>query len=105
MVYGSMLSADKLRRFALKRHNTALAFLLICPLTGLFAAQPTPAHSVLALEHVTIIDVATGRLQRDMTVLIEGSHISAVAPAGTIKIPEGARIVPARGKYLSPGFV
>ncbi len=39
------------------------------------------------------------------TVLIEGDRIKAVGPAATVKVPPGAQIIDARGKYIIPGLV
>ena len=58
----------------------------------------------LAVTHVTVIDVESGRTQPDMTVVASGSRISAVVPAAGAKVPSGSRIVDGRGKFLIPGL-
>jgi imidazolonepropionase-like amidohydrolase len=58
----------------------------------------------LAFDHVTVID-ATGRpAQPDMTVVISGDRISALAKSGKIRIPEGTTVIDATGKFLIPGL-
>lgn len=64
------------------------------------AAAETPA---LAFMHVTVIDVATGALHKGMTVVITGNRISEVA-AKNPRVPKGATVIDASGKYLIPGL-
>lgn len=59
---------------------------------------------LVAITHVTAIDVDRGTARPDLTVLIDGSRIAAIAPAATTPIPSSARIINARGKYLIPGL-
>ncbi len=56
----------------------------------------------LALIHVAVLDVETGALQRDRTVIISGNRITAVA-TGTRLAPR-TRVIDARGKVLIPGL-
>ncbi len=58
----------------------------------------------LAITHVTVIDTEAGRAQRDMTVLISGDHIAAVAESRRLQPPRGARTVDGQGKFLIPGL-
>jgi hypothetical protein len=64
------------------------------------AAQPEP----LALTRVTIVDVESGGLRPDQTVLVEGNRITWTGPAGQARIPAGARVVDAPGRYVIPGL-
>lgn len=45
-----------------------------------------------------------GRLIPDQTVLINGNIIRSIGEAGRIKIPPGAKVVNASGKFLMPGL-
>ena len=66
---------------------------------------PTPGlGAALAFTHVTVIDVSGGSAQRDMTVVTAKGYIVAVGSSAGLRPPAGARIVPARGKYLIPGL-
>jgi len=66
---------------------------------------PVPGHgAALAFTHVTVIDVSGGPAQPDMTVVTDMGHIVAVGSSAGLRPPAGARIVPARGKYLIPGL-
>lgn len=83
-----------------------LALLLILLFPPLLAAQrmtPLPSRP-LVLTHVTVIDVTHGRAKSHMTVMTEGEHIVALRRDGKIKVPPGAQIIDATGKYLIPGL-
>jgi len=58
----------------------------------------------IAIEDVAVIDVQEGRVLGGMTVVIEGSRISAVEPSTQIRLGEGVERIQGRGKYLVPGF-
>jgi imidazolonepropionase-like amidohydrolase len=66
---------------------------------------PTQAAITLAITGVNVIDVESGTVQRDQTVLIGDDRIMAVAPAGELDIPLEARVVDACGAYLIPGLI
>lgn len=67
------------------------------------SAQPTPPRSI-AIEHVTTIDVETGRRRRDQTVIVRGERIIAVGAGDSVGIPRHAQRVDARGQFLIPGL-
>ncbi len=56
----------------------------------------------LALTHVSVVDVESGQVSRDNTVVVVGNRIAAVGP--NARIPVGARVINARGKFLIPGL-
>jgi hypothetical protein len=68
------------------------------------AQQSTSAPTSLVFDGVTVIDVETGKLVADQRVVIEGNHIKTVGATGTVPIPKDAQVVPAKDKYLVPGF-
>jgi len=61
-------------------------------------------YSQTAITNVTIVDVQNQKLIAGQTVLITDSIISAITPAGKMKIPLNAQIIDGRGKYLMPGM-
>lgn len=75
---------------------------------GLMVFSQTTAAQVskeeLALTHVTIVDVRTGALDNEQTVLMEGAQIIAVGPSAKVKIPQGAKRVDASGLFAMPGL-
>jgi imidazolonepropionase-like amidohydrolase len=67
------------------------------------AARPARS-SVLILDHVTVLDVASGLARADQTVVITGDTITTIAASGSLSAPKGAHVVNARGKFLIPGL-
>ncbi|HEY7114407.1 MAG TPA: amidohydrolase family protein [Thermoanaerobaculia bacterium] len=90
--------------------------LLTALLLGLEFFQPPralhgespPEGQTVVLAGGTIIDVSNfGRSAddiRDGLVVIRGSRIAAAGSRNAIRVPEGARIVDVRGKYVVPGL-
>jgi len=57
-----------------------------------------------SLSYVNIVDVVTGDISRDMTVLIESGRIAGIVPSSQYQ-PRGDFFdIPAAGKYLVPGL-
>ncbi len=84
--------------------------LRFCPaflLLGLVSA-PVPGQEsrigALALAHVTVIDMTGAPAKPDMTVVVSGSRIVAVGKTGRVRLPEGAQVIDAAGKFLIPGL-
>lgn len=64
------------------------------------------AATTLAIEHVTVFDSEAARMLPDRTVLVRGSRIAAVRAAGeSLALPEDARRIDGRGKFLLPGLI
>ena len=63
-----------------------------------------PAQQPLAFTHATVVEVRSGQLLRDQTVIVEGNRIREAAYSGAVRIPPGARVVDATGKFLIPGL-
>ena len=54
---------------------------------------------VILLKNVTVKNVVSD-------LLIEGQHISRIAPAGTVgNVPAGTEVVECSGKVAMPGFI
>jgi imidazolonepropionase-like amidohydrolase len=63
------------------------------------------ASSEIAVIHVSIIDVRSGVIQPDMTVLIVGDRITAVRPSAKETLPpKGSKVIDGRGRFLLPGL-
>ena len=56
----------------------------------------------LAFTHVAVVDVGSGHVADDYTVVVSGNRIAAVGP--NVRIPLGARVINARGKVIMPGM-
>jgi imidazolonepropionase-like amidohydrolase len=78
---------------------TALFAFVLVVSAGVAQAQPA-----LAITGATIIDVREGSRIADSVVLTRGGVISAIGTIRSLQIPQGARIVDARGKFLIPGL-
>lgn len=68
------------------------------------AISQTTAPST-ALVGGTVVDIDTGKMIPDAVVVITGDRITAMGPAATVPVPEGARRVPMAGKWLMPGLM
>lgn len=77
-------------------------FTLFLALT-LNSVHPIAANS-LAIRHVNLIDATGKPTQTDMAVIIVGDRILSIGKTGKVKIPEGAEVIDATGKYLIPGL-
>src|SRR5436190_16958653 len=64
-----------------------------------------PATHTLAIVGATVIDVNGKANISDAVVVIEGNKIKAVGPRARIKVPTGAEMIDAKGKYLIPGLI
>lgn len=78
--------------------------LLLSPLAGLAGAQPA-APSAKAIVGATVVNLDGGPPIRDAVILVEGDRISAVGPAAGTKIPAGAEVIRAAGKWIVPGLL
>jgi hypothetical protein len=64
----------------------------------------TASAPSLVLTHVNIVDVATGSMRRDFTLVVSGNRIVSIQPTSRTRIPSSANVVDATGKYLIPGL-
>jgi hypothetical protein len=58
----------------------------------------------VAVENVSVVDVAAGVVRPHLTAVIEGDRIVALGPQGSLKVPQNARVVDGSGRFLSPGL-
>ena len=82
----------------------ALALLLCAACAPVQRAEPVPKAPSLAFTHVNVVDVESGRVLPEQTVLIAGNRIQSVGPSARVKVPSGAQVVDATGKYMIPGL-
>src|SRR6266576_2970297 len=67
-------------------------------------AQKPAADDLLVLNNVTVVDVRTGALQVEQTVILERHQIASVGPSKSAKYPRNAPSVNGRGLFLIPGL-
>jgi hypothetical protein len=60
--------------------------------------------SNLVMVHANVVDVRTGSVASDATVVISGSKIKAVLLGKSAKVATGGRVVNAHGGYLIPSL-
>ena len=95
----------------------SIAILLAASLAGALLAQEKSALSpitrayvaidakVIALQHVRVIDGTGAPAPENQTVIIENGNIREIGPDGSVKIPEGAKIIDLSGHSVIPGLV
>lgn len=79
-------------------------YLDIQPYTAMNLKQPSASYKLL-LNNLTIVDVRTGNLIPNVSILSSGGKIIDIAPAGSIQVDEDTQIVDANGKYAVPGYL
>jgi imidazolonepropionase-like amidohydrolase len=89
------------RRFAM--HSGILLFAFLFFSTPIHAQKPAAAD-LLVLNNVTVVDVRTGALQPEQTVILERNLIFSVGPSKLAKYPRNAPSVNCRGLFLIPGL-
>lgn len=62
------------------------------------------ASVFVAVTHVTLIDLATGQLQAETTVLMRGGRVAAVGRTGSVRVPQGAQVIDGHGRFVIPGL-
>jgi imidazolonepropionase-like amidohydrolase len=67
-------------------------------------AQKSAADDLLVLNNVTVVDVRTGALQPEQTVILERNHVASAGPSKSAKVPRNAPSVNCRGLFLIPGL-
>jgi imidazolonepropionase-like amidohydrolase len=89
------------RRFAMHSGIFLLFFLFFY--AAIYAQKPAAAD-LLVLNNVTVVDVRTGALQPEQTVVLERNRILSVGPSKSAKFPRNAPSVNCRGLFLIPGL-
>lgn len=67
-------------------------------------ALATAGAPTLAIRGATVM-TATGRTLTDATVVLSGGAITALGPAASTVIPQGARVIDGAGKVVTPGII
>ncbi len=74
----------------------------LLPLSKQFVKYDQP---VIAVTHASVIDGTGSPPQRDWTLVIKDGRITALGPAASTPVPEGATVIDGAGKTLIPGLV
>jgi imidazolonepropionase-like amidohydrolase len=62
----------------------------------------TPSQDPLALVHANVVNVRTGTIARDTTVVLRAGRIESI---GQTAPPTGVRVLDVRGRFLVPGLI
>ncbi|WP_237452243.1 amidohydrolase family protein [Qipengyuania algicida] len=68
-------------------------------------SQETEKSPITALVGGAVVNIDTGKVDRNAVVLVRGDRIEAIGSAGNTPIPQGAKIAHMDGKYLIPGLM
>lgn len=68
-------------------------------------SKPASADATTAFVNVNVIPMDRERLLKDQTVIVRDGKIADIGDAAKVKVPQGARVVDGRGKYLIPGLI
>ena len=77
---------------------------VFCLTTFLSAQSKSVPPESLLFTNVNVVDTLYGRVQPNMTVLVEQGHIRSIAHIGLFATGRGLRVINAAGKYLMPGL-
>ncbi|MFA5869583.1 MAG: amidohydrolase family protein [Candidatus Bathyarchaeia archaeon] len=61
--------------------------------------------SVKAIVGATLIDGSGKKALPDSVVVVRGDRVEAVGKQGDVKVPEGAEVIDASGRWLTPGLI
>ena len=81
-------------------------YLLCCSM--LLAGSSHAAESMPGVQVIRagrLVDVAAGKVLSNQVIVVRGMEITAVGPAGSVKIPAGATMVDLSGKTVLPGLI
>lgn len=83
-------------------------FALLIALTGGtgtgYASMEPATRQTLVLQHATIVDVRSGKLINDQTIIIKDNKISHIGNSRETAIPDYAQVRDAKGQYVIPGL-
>jgi imidazolonepropionase-like amidohydrolase len=84
----------------------SLCFICLALTIGLVSPGASGSqYTMIAIVGCTVIDGNGGLPQPDAVVLVRGSRINAVGPRASVRVPDGATVIDAKGGYVLPGFI
>src|SRR5205814_5673785 len=86
----------------------ARRYLLFGLLSAAFCVPASAAEQIVAIVGATVIHPerdGAAAVAPDTTIIISGARIQAVGPARVVKVPAGAQVVDAKGKWVVPGLI
>jgi len=86
----------------MQRVSALLLAFILAP--GLLLAQ-SPAKETVLIKAGRLVDVRSGRVLTDQTILIEGNRIKQVGPPQSIQAPADARVIDLSSATVLPGLI
>ena len=87
----------------------ALTIGLACPVASASGQGLSPGQAraprATAIVGASVVNLNGGSALQDAVVVIDGDRITAVGPAATTPVPQGADVIRATGMWISPGLM
>lgn len=61
-------------------------------------------HPTTVFDHVAVVTMADANVLQDQAVVVRDGRIVGIAAAGAAPLPQGARVIEGRGRFLAPGL-
>jgi imidazolonepropionase-like amidohydrolase len=81
-----------------------LLLLLLLPTLILGQSRPATESRPIVFTHATVIDATGAAARPDISIVVAGGRIVALGKTGRVRIPVGAEVINATGKFLIPGL-
>jgi Amidohydrolase family len=88
--------------------NVAGVWLMPLSLAAILVQDVTQADELphqLVLNSVNIVDTRSGKIARDMVIVITDGKITTIARRGSAKVSDSSQSIDAGGKYVVPGYL
>ncbi|WP_186785998.1 amidohydrolase family protein [Paenibacillus agilis] len=64
----------------------------------------TKSKHSLVIQHATVVDVRSGKLIQNQTIIVNGNKISYIGNGEDVTLPKNAKVRDATGQYVIPGL-
>jgi imidazolonepropionase-like amidohydrolase len=81
-----------------------LMLLLVTSVGAMAQAAGDGRAKPLVFTDVTVIDATGAKPMAGMTVVVTGDRIAEIGKTGKVRVPTGAEVISAKGKFLIPGL-
>jgi imidazolonepropionase-like amidohydrolase len=84
--------------------GTAVLSTWLLLFAGAASAQKPSPNDLVVINNVSVVDVQSGEVLADQTVILERNRIASVGPSKSAKYPRNAPSVNGHGSFLVPGL-
>ena len=85
--------------------SKSISSLAVILVISLLSFSNSHADDLVYIKAGTLVDVQTGKLQRDRIITIRGNRIENVADAGDITLEPGTNVIDLGDAYVMPGLI